>query len=178
MSKYFTVKRLAVLALLTALCHIGRIAFQFIPNVQPVTVILIIITLTMGTLDGLLVAITSMVISNMLLGMGPWTLYQIMAYGIIVLLTSALKALYNRLKDHQSARRVIFALFAGATGLIYGFVISLFSSQMFGVVNFWVYYAQGITFDLMHAAGNVAFFLVLEPTLVPIIQKRFITSKG
>ena len=58
MSKYFTVKRLAVLALLTALCHIGRIAFQFIPNVQPVTVILIIITLTMGTLDGLLVAIT------------------------------------------------------------------------------------------------------------------------
>lgn len=46
---------------------------------------------------------------------------------------------------------------------------------MFGVVNFWVYYAQGITFDLMHAAGNVAFFLVLEPTLVPIIQKRFMS---
>lgn len=174
MTRHFTVNRIAILALLTSICHIGRIAFQFIPNVQPVTTILLIITLTMGTLDGMIVAMTSMIISNMLLGMGPWTLYQIMAYGVIVVLTGCLRSLYQRLKTYKAWRRIGFAVFAGVSGIIYGFIISVISAYLFGVSNFWVYYVQGLSFDVVHAMGNVAFFLVLEPTLGPIIQKRFI----
>ena len=41
----FGVRRLALLSILTALCYVGRMMFQFIPNVQPVTAVLIILTL-------------------------------------------------------------------------------------------------------------------------------------
>lgn len=172
MSKFFTVQRLTALALLTAVCYIGRIAFQFIPNVQPVTAILLLITLLMGTWDGIIVASGSMVISNMLLGMGPWTLYQILTYAMIMAVTGGLRKFYVGLETDAVKRRVIFALYAGFTGLLYGFLISFFSANLFGITNFWVYYLQGLSFDVLHAIGNVGFFLVLEPTLGPLIQKR------
>ena len=172
MSKHFTVNRIAILSILIALCHIGRLAFQFIPNVQPVTTILIIIALTLGTIDGVVVASMSILISNMLLGMGPWTIYQIITYAAIMLITGSLKPVYEGLSDHTKVRGLVFALYAGVAGMMYGFIISIFSANMFGIQNFWVYYIQGVSFDLMHAVGNVAFFLVLEPILDPIIQKR------
>lgn len=172
MNKQLTVNRLTILALLTALCHIGRIAFQFLPNVQPVTTIIILITLTMGMADGIFVSATSMILSNILLGMGPWTIYQILSYMIVVLVVGSLKKPYAQLKRRKHLRRGIFALVSGGAGLLYGFVISIMSAQLFSVVNFWAYYIQGLSFDLMHMLGNIIFFLLLEPVLGPIIQKR------
>lgn len=171
MSKYFTVRRLTILALLTALCHIGRIAFQFLPNVQPVTAIIIIITLTMGTIDGIIVASTSMLLSNILLGTGPWTIYQILSFSIIVLIFGLLRKGYQGMESRPFLRRLLFSIVSGAAGLLYGFVISFLSAQLFGMANFWVYYIQGLSFDLMHMVGNIIFFAILEPTLGPIINK-------
>ena len=80
----FGVRRLALLSILTALCYVGRMMFQFIPNVQPVTAVLIILTLTLGMTDGFIVAILSIVLTNFLLGMGPWTIAQIASFGVLI----------------------------------------------------------------------------------------------
>lgn len=172
MSRRLSVNRLTILALLTTLCHVGRIAFQFLPNVQPVTTIIVLVTLTMGTLEGSFVSAGSMVLSNILLGMGPWTVYQILSYIAVVLVVGLLRKLYRRMDGKPHLRRLLFAFVSGGAGLLYGFVISVFSAQLFSVVNFWVYYMQGLSFDVMHMVGNIIFFLLLEPVLVPIIQKH------
>ncbi|XJS10563.1 ECF transporter S component [Aerococcaceae bacterium WGS1372] len=172
MSKRLTVNRLTILALLITLCHIGRIAFQFLPNIQPVTAIIILVTITMGLMEGMIVSVGSMVLSNILLGMGPWTVYQILSYIIIVLVVGSLRTYYFKLEGHDHLSRIIFALISGGAGLLYGFVISILSAHLFGVVNFWIYYIQGLPFDVMHMVGNIVFFLLLEPTLVPIIYKH------
>lgn len=175
--KSLSVRKLAMLSILVSLCYVGRIVFQFLPNVQPMTVILLIITLTMGTRDGLLVTGASLLLSNMVLGMGPWIFYQMISYIIIIGMTGIfLRPLYQR-----PGTKILLTTYAFLTGLLYGFIISFFSSKMFGMTSFWAYYLMGVPFDLMHALGNAGFYLILEPVLRPLIQsqqKKITTKSG
>lgn len=167
-----TPRRIALLALLSALAVVGRLLLIGVPNVQPVTVLLLIITLEMGWGDGLIVATISMVASNLLLGsMGPWTLYQVASFALVVTLFRLTKPLYLQLASHKLARLVVFSLIAGLMGYVYGFVISLFSVWLFRMPNFWVYYLQGLAFDSLHAIGNVGFWWLLAPILLRVLKK-------
>lgn len=172
MSRYFTVNRIALMSILIALTHIGRLSFQFIPNIQPVTTLLIIISLTIGPVEGAIIAVLSILLSNLFLGMGPWAFTQMISYIVIMIITGCLRPVYAKMDKNPVSRRVIFSLYAGLTGLLYGFIISVLSAYLLDIQNFWVYYLQGATFDFMHTVGNIAFFLVLEPVLVPLIMKQ------
>lgn len=169
-NNYFSVNRIALLGILIALAYVGRILLQFMPNVQPVTAILIIITLTMGTSDGLIVAIASIFLSNLMLGMGPWSFAQIVAYSNIVLFTGLIMKYCYR--PQQRWARLLFAIYAFITGIAYGFIISLITVEMMSIESFWAYYLAGIPFDLMHGIGNFVFYLLLEPTLTPLINRQ------
>lgn len=170
--KYFTVQRIALLAVMTALVTVGRLVFALpiLPNIQPMTALLILITLNIGVIDGLVVAVLSMLLTNMMLGMGPWTIFQIISFAAVILLTGILKYFYNfgSLKN-----RLLFSIWALITGFLYGLIISFFSFHLYGMNNFLVYYINGLPFDFLHALGNVGFFFILEPIIVPIIRKRF-----
>lgn len=171
-SNYFTVHRISLLAILTALVTVGRVVFALpiLPNIQPMTALLILITLNIGVIDGLVVAGLSMLLTNMMLGMGPWTVFQIISFAVVILATGILKYFY----DYGSfTNRLVFAIWALLTGFLYGLIISVFSFYLYGMNNFLVYYINGLPFDSLHAVGNFGFFFILEPIIVPIIQKRF-----
>lgn len=153
------------------LAYVGRLIMQPIPNVQPVTAILIIITLCMGTLDGILVAIGSMFISNIFMGMGPWTLAQILTFILIILLTRWIIRPFYR--ENSWPNRIIIAIWSMLSGFLYGFIISIMMVKMYQINHFWAYYLRGIPFDFLHGIGNLIFYLLLEPILVPLIQRYF-----
>lgn len=170
--EYFTVYRIALLAIMTAFATVGRLAFSLpiLPNIQPMTALFLIITLNIGMIDGLIVSVLSMLLTNLFLGMGPWTVLQMMAFAVVILLTGFLKYFYS----FGSVRnRLIFSIWGLVTGFIYGFIITLLSFHLYGMSNFIVYYINGLPFDLLHAVGNFGFFFILEPIIVPIIRKRF-----
>lgn len=142
--------------------------FQFIPNVQPVTAVLIILTLTLGMTDGFIVAILSIILTNFLLGMGPWTIAQVASFGVLIVVTGLfIKPFYSTSQNKN--RRILFALFAFFGGLLYGFVISVISVKLMGINSFWAYYIAGLPFDLLHGLGNAGFYLMLEPILAPLL---------
>lgn len=164
--KRYDARHLAMLSILTALCYIGRIVFQGIPNVQPMTAILLILTLHMGVADGLIVTTLSLILTNMMMGMGPWTFAQLGTYAVVILFTGiVMRPLY------QKKFKMLFVLFAFLVGLLYGVVISLVSFRTYGLTNFWAYYLSGLPFDFAHAAGNAGFYLILEPILRPLFKK-------
>jgi len=171
-SRYFSVKRIALLAIMTALTTVGRLAFSlpFLPNIQPMTVLLVIIALNIGVLDGLLVSVLSMLLTNLILGMGPWTVLQMISFAVIILLTGLFKYFYT---FGTLGNRLVFSTWAFLAGFIYGFIMSFLSFHLYGLSNFLVYYLNGLPFDVLHAVGNFGFFFILEPILVPIIEKRF-----
>lgn len=166
MNGKLSIQKITLLAFMTALCQVSRQLFQILPNVQPVTVILIILTLTLGIMDALIVAVLSIILSNVTLGMGVWTIAQIVSFCGIVLITGVIiKPFYNKIPFG------FMILYAGFTGYLYGFLISLVQAPFFGIQNFWVYYASGIPFDTMHAAGNSGFYLIVAPILFPLLRK-------
>lgn len=152
--------------MLVALCVVSRTAFQFIVNVQPVTAILLIITIYWGTYQGLLVSLLSILITNFYMGMGVWTIAQVVTYFLIILLTGMLKKI-------PKFRQSIFlqTIYAGITGLLFGFFISAVQAPFLGISAFLPYYLAGIPVDTMHAFGNVIFYLLLAPALKKLLTQ-------
>src|SRR5699024_11868360 len=78
-SNYFNVYRISLLAIMTALTAVGRLAFAlpFMPNIQPMTALLIIIALNIGIVDSLIVSLLSILLTNLFFGVGPWSVLPV-----------------------------------------------------------------------------------------------------
>ncbi len=155
--------RLTLLAILAALGVVGRSLFVFLPNVQPVTAIIIIAGIMLGPLSAIILAFLITFLSNMLLGMGIWTVWQVIAWGIIGLLSGLIG------KTFKSIPIYIIALMALISGYFYGLIISLTTYQVTG--KFWPYYMLGLPFDTYHAIGNVVFIILLYPIIKYLLDK-------
>ena len=121
----FAGKEIAYLGLLVAAAVVGRSLFQPLPNVQPMTVIFLLVTIHLGLSRGLIVCLLSMLITNFYMGMGIWTIAQLVSYAIIILgmyLLSKSKLFMKRL-----LLQVSYSVFAG---FAYGFVISWISVKL------------------------------------------------
>ena len=114
-------------------------------------------------MEGILTASLSMFLSNIFLGMGPWTLYQIASFTIVILVFSCLKPFWRQTWKQPLLKLAFFTIMAGLTGYLYGFVISIFSVYF--------YHIQGLPFNTLHTLGNIGFWMILSPLLPRIIQK-------
>ena len=156
-------KKITLIALLSAFCVIGRLGLLSLPNVQPITVVVIWITLELGLLYGVAIGSISILISNLLVGMGPWTLYQMVSFALVCACALLLRPLWRKRQQFPRLSWILFPIFAGLMGYLYGFIISLFWVFSMPGLNFLIYYANGILFDTYHALGNIAFWILLIP---------------
>ncbi|WP_404453226.1 ECF transporter S component [Oceanobacillus kapialis] len=159
--------KLTLLAILASLAVLGRYIFVFLPNVQPVTSLIIICGLLLGPISAMLLAILVTFLSNMLLGMGIWAVWQFISWALIGLISGILR------KQLSNAPIALLAVYASLCGFLYGLVISLTSYQISG--HFWPYYLAGLPFDTQHAVGNALFILLFYPVF-NFLFKRYINS--
>lgn len=160
-------RQVTLLAMLTALCVALRIVKIPIPNVQPVTAILMLVTLQLGLGAGLLLAVNTMVLSNIFLGFGIWTIPQIGAYAVCILVVGLLPR-WTPLHRWFWAQLAV----CGLLGFLYGFLVSA-GMAVFGQLSglgFWAYYIAGLPFDGYHAAGNLVFYPLLKKPLAVALQ--------
>ena len=73
----------ALIALLAAVASASRVLFAAIPNVQPVTLLILMIGVHLGARRATAVAVLVALMSNMALGHGPWTFYQALAWSAV-----------------------------------------------------------------------------------------------
>jgi len=155
--------KITLLALLAALAVVGRSVLVFIPNVQPVTALIIICGIILGPGAAVILAILTTFLSNMILGMGIWSIWQIISWSLIGIISGLLGKFFRKVPLY------IIILFAAFSGYFYGFVISLTTYQITG--KFWPYYLAGLPFDTNHAIGNVVFIIVLYPMISYLLKK-------
>jgi len=86
----------AVVAVMAALAALGRDAFAALPDVKPITAMTLVIGFALGPLAGFTVGALGMLVSNFMLGQGPYTPWQMAAWGIVGLLGGALGAISRR----------------------------------------------------------------------------------
>ena len=69
------------MATLAAVAAAGRVLFVAVPGVQPVTVITIAAGAALGARAGFATGAVAALASNFFLGQGPWTPWQMLAWG-------------------------------------------------------------------------------------------------
>ena len=87
-----TTRVLALVATLAALAALGRVAFAPLPNVKPTTDIVLIAGLVLGGAPGFMVGAVAALASNLFFGQGPWTPWQMAAWGAVGVLGALLRA--------------------------------------------------------------------------------------
>ena len=159
-------RELVVIAVLSAINVAGRAALFMLPQFKPVVALVIISGVALGGETGFLVGAVTMLVSNMLLGQGVWTPWQMFSAGIIGWLAGIL---FRRGLLRRS--RLSLCIFGAlATIVLYGGIMNMASAMMGSVVLTWQailsYYITGFPMDCVHAAGTVFFlWIAAEPML-------------
>lgn len=159
-------RKIAIIGLLSALNIASRIILKVLPNIKPVTPIIFITSMIMGAEYGIPISIVTTIVSGFFLGLGTYIPFQILAFCIIALVGASIGKLFKK------PNLIIMALLCGFMGFLYGFFVSLDKLFIAGPYAFLVYYGQGLSFDFLHAIGNIAFYIVLYPVLAPILRKE------
>lgn len=167
---HFNIHKFAYLALLTSACSVGRLAFVWLPNVQPMTAILLLLACYGSLMDALIVSLLSLFITNLYLGLGTWTISQMIAFSGIILLFRLISKI-PLVANYVSVQAILSFL----CGLIYGLIVSRIETFIYQIPSFWIYYFQGLPFDLAHGTGNFFFYILLFPlfqrVLLPLYRK-------
>ena len=83
-------REIMVISVLAAIGVAGRAAFFMVPSFKPVAAIVILTGVSFGGEAGVLVGCLIMMLSNMFMGQGPWTPWQMFSFGIIGFLAGIL----------------------------------------------------------------------------------------
>ena len=165
-----TARVLALVAALAALAVIGRIAFAPIPNVKPTTDIVLLTGYVLGGAPGFAVGAVAAVASNLFFGQGPWTPWQMFAWGLVGVGGAGLARLFGRELGRGS-----LAAACAVAGLVYGGIMNVSLWVLYSgdhtLAKLGAYFATSFPFDLAHVVGNVLFCLALGPVLVRALRR-------
>lgn len=132
-------RRMILSAIMIALSVVGR----FIPVFKPITAVTVITAVWLGRETGFLVGSFSALLSNFYFGQGPWTAFQMMAWGMIGWLAGLMA---KPLKKHRWAL-VFYGVFSG---IAYSFIMDIWSVLGYNDVFNWDLYLAAITTAIPH----------------------------
>ena len=169
-------RELVLTAVLCALCAAGRAAFYMLPAFKPVTALVIIAAIALGSESGFLIGSVSMLVSNFFFGQGLWTPWQMMSMGLIGYLAGVL--FHRGILPANRASAAVFGFIAAI--VIYGGLMNpaalLLSRTPFSWQNLLSVYAVGLPSDTVHAVATALFlYYAAEPMLAKLerIKKKY-----
>lgn len=159
-------KELALIATLGAAAAAGRVLFAAVPGVQPVTVIVVAAGVALGLRSGIAVGALAALVSNFFLGQGPWTPFQMLAWGACGAAGAAAAPLLRR--------RIPFAVACCLLGFGFSSFMDVWNWLAF-FPHTWqaltATWARGVWFDAAHAVGNLVIALAVGPELRRMLER-------
>lgn len=169
-------RELVTIAVLCTIGVIGKIAFYMIPQFKPTVAIIIISAMALGSQRGFLIGVITAFVSNIFLGQGPWTPWQMFACGLIGFISG-----FMYKKEALPKTTVPICIFGFLiTLLIYGGIMNpaalIMANDTISMSTLAAYYISGIQYDIIHAASTVIFLIVLaKPMLTKLdrVKKKY-----
>ena len=151
-----------VLAVMTALTVISRMIFAPVPGFKPVAAMVTICGMAFGRESGFLCGSLSAFVSNFFFGQGPWTPFQMIAWGSIGWFSGML----NR-TGQMEKRKIRTAVFGILAGIWYSLVMNLWVVIGAGEGLEWIRYGAVFITSLPvtaeYCVSNVLFLWILVP---------------
>ncbi|ACV61484.1 conserved hypothetical protein [Desulfofarcimen acetoxidans DSM 771] len=162
-------REISFIAVLGTIAAVSRVPFAALPGVQPVTFIVIISGYVFGSRAGFMVGSTAALVSNLFLGQGPWTPWQMFVWG----LAGASAGLIKKIIPKIGTRSLI--IFCFCWGYLYGWIMNLWFWTAFVQPLSWksfvLTYAASFWYETFHAVGNVIFYLLLGTGFIEILER-------
>lgn len=162
------VERMIMLAVLTALSVFGRYCFTFVPHFKPVTAIVIITGIYMGGEFGFLCGALSALLSNFIFGQGPWTPFQMFAWGLTGLFAGMLG---KYLKEFVA----LLALYGCLCGMSYSLIMDIWTTMWqdgtFNVARYLTYITIAVPTTVTYMISNIIFLVVLTKPIGKKIER-------
>lgn len=163
-------RMVAVVATMSAVAALGRDAFAALPDVKPITAIAFLAGYALGPLPGFTVGAIGMLASNMLLGQGPYTPWQMAAWGLVGLAGAAIGRISGR-----RLRRIPLAIPCAASALMAKEIMNLYEWTLGASHTPAAFLAiaggTSLPFDVTDTLATLAFALAFGPELARLLAR-------
>src|SRR4030088_1453609 len=159
----------AVVAIMAALAAVGRDAFAALPDVKPITAMTLVVGYALGPLPGFAVGALGLLVSTFMLGQGPYTPWQMAAWGMVGLGGAAV----GRLSGRHLAR-VPLALACAFSALAAKEIMNVYTWTL-GAAHtpaaFLAVAGQAIAYDVTDTFASFLFGLAFAPELARLLAR-------
>ena len=147
-------RRLIIVAVMVTLSVVGR----FIPFFKPITALTVITAIYLGSESGFLVGALAAVISNFYFGQGPWTPFQMLAWGLIGLVAGLLAQPLKK-------SRVLLCAYGAISGIAFSFIMDIWTvlwyNNSFDITLYLSALTTAIPYTVMYSVSNIIFLWLL-----------------
>lgn len=158
--KGWSIKDITIIGLLSTILVVSKEALAALPNIELVSLLIIIYTLTFER-KTIIIIYVFILIEVLLYGLGIW----FFAYIYIWIILYAVTRIFRKLRSP-----LIWAVIAGAFGLLFGTLYSgvyLVTGGIGSAIAWWI---NGIPWDITHCIGNFVLALALFRPLYHILS--------
>ena len=159
-----TLREIALFGILGALTFGAKVAMSFLPNIEPVSLFVILYTVVFGR-KALYPIYLYVLLEILFYGIQLWNINYLYIWTLL-----ALGAWMIRKTDSP----VVWATLSGGFGLLFGALcapVYLFSGGIGFAVSWWL---SGIPFDILHCAGNFVMALLLFKPLRKLLSSLYL----
>lgn len=146
-----TVKEIALMGVMLALLVVSAHVMAPLPNIEPVTLLIMLYTLFFGRKVVYILA-AYILLEGCWYGFGIWWVMYLYVWPLLAFFTYLLR---------KKESVWVFSLLAGVFGLFYGALCSIPYFFVGGVSAAFTWWVAGIPYDLIHCVSNVVICLTL-----------------
>ena len=161
-----TLRQIVLFGLLGALTFAAKMVMALLPNVEPVSLFVMLFAVTFG--KKCLYPIYTYVAMELIHGIDLWTINYLYIWVILAIAAYSLRNMKKPLG---------WAILSGAFGLLFGLLctpVYFFTSGIYGALVWW---SNGILFDFLHCVGNFVIALVLFVPLRKLLVQLYSTTQ-
>lgn len=158
-----SVKELILFGMLGGIVSLSQIALSFIPNVETVTLFIIIFSLIYRE-KALFIVFVFVAVMGIVYGFGLWWWGYVVIWPLLCILTIKIRKILLK-------GSLVMAIYSGIFGLLFGVFFAI-PYAIFGGINAGIaYWISGIPYDIIHGVGNYFIMLVLGEPLLKLINR-------
>ena len=161
-------REILVLTSITAAAAASRILLEPFPNVQPLTVMCLVMGASLGARRGMAFAVIATMLSNAGLSHGWWTLFQATGWAAVAFAGSKLNLV---LQNEVAMKRLIITAIFASVLFDWWVSLSIYTAGM-TIGEFGIYLLNGLPFDALHAIASIASAVWIAPWLANLLHEE------
>ncbi len=153
--------QIVTIGVLSAILLVGQLGLAFLPNIEIVSTLIILYTLTYKRQVFPIIMIF-VLLEGIIFGFGIWWISYLYIWNILALIVLVL---------HKMDSAILWAVVSGIYGLLFGALCAIPYLISGGPGTAFAYWSAGIPYDILHCGGNFTLTLVLYRPLLGLLKR-------